>query len=211
MEHSAFCKDLHDFPPSICNRASFFFAGNVSSKTPITLPPLPKLPPPLPPPTGVYDSQSLASLSSLCFFLPGTLLEHVQILIQLFSVANTSRPVKLRPVLHIPPGQGRPDLPSLHESGLLKLGRANKAAKKRPQKQQPPHKPKTNMNNPSQSGGLQQSPPSSGTASVIDAKGRAKATRRGSRGKNSDARWHYTHYTPQENGTANQSIWITYK
>jgi len=146
-----------------------------------------------------------------CVFPCHILLEHVQILIQLFSVANTSRPVTLRPVLHLPPGQRRRDEPSLRESGLLKLGRASKAAKKKPRKQQPPHQ-QTNKNNPSQSG--KQSPLSLGTASVVHAEGTSKATRGGSGGKSGDVCWHYTHYTqysPQENGTANQSIWIPYK
>ena len=127
----------------------------------------------------------------------------------LFSVGNKSRPVKLRPMLRIAPGKCW-RLPSLHKSGLLKIGRANKAA--RPRKQQPLHN--TNQtNNPLQSGGPQQSPPSLGTAaSLVDAKG-ANTTQdsRGSRRRRGEVRWHYIHYTPQENRMADQSIWIPYK
>ena len=129
----------------------------------------------------------------------------------LFSVGNKSRPVKLRPMLRIAPAK-RWRLPSLHKSGLLKLDRANKAGKKRPRKQQPPHQT-TNTDNPSQSGGPQESPLSLGTAaSLVDAKGaNTSQESRGSRRRRGDVRWHHIHYTPQENRIADQSIWIPYK
>jgi len=129
----------------------------------------------------------------------------------LFSLANTGQPVE-RPVMDIHAGSH----PSLRESGPPGCGQAINPPERvemASREQQPSHK-QTTLDNLSQDAGPQQSPPSLGTeASFVDARATMGETSEEVAVENSGneaRRWHYVHFTQQELGPVDKTIWIPY-